>query len=334
MRPGRTSWIIVLAASALGAAALANDSVAESAAGGLVLTQTDDLDMLSEDLHVSADRVSVRYVFRNRRPVDIRATVAFPMPDRDLAELREGDSAYPADFATRVDGRPVAMQVERRALVGDADHSALLESLGIPFAADNVLIAASESIDALAPEQQQRLLDLGLAEAFEYDTGQGVRRTFEPVWTVKETWYWEQVFPAGRELLVEHEYTPGVGGSVETIFAYPELRGSPEARQMIEEFCVEPGFIAAIDRIAARGSSERPVLISERRIRYILTTGGNWASPIGDFRLVVDKGRPENLVSFCASGLTRLSQTRFEMRRRNWRPDRDLAVLIVQPNRN
>ena len=65
-------------------------------------------------------------------------------------------------------------------------------------------------------------------------------------------------------------------------------------------------------------------------MRYVLTTGSNWRAPIGDFRLVVDKGRVENLVSFCGSGLRRISPTQFEMRRRNWRPDRDLAILIVQ----
>jgi hypothetical protein len=325
--------MLVVATSALGAAAAANDSVAETAAGGLVLKQTDDIDMLSEDLYVSADRVRVRYVFRNRRPEDVRVTVAFPMPDRNLADLRHGDASFPGDFSTRVDGRPVAMQVERRALLGDADHSALLAELGIPVAADNIIVAASEAIDALLPEQRERLVAPGLVEAVEYDSGQGMRRYFEPLWTIKETWHWEQVFPAGRDLVVEHDYVPGAGGAIGSALAFPEMRGEPGVREMIDEFCIDRAFLAAVDRMAARGTEDRPALLGEQRIRYILTTGGNWASPIGDFRLVVDKGSPGNIVSFCGSGLTRLSPTRFEMRRRNWRPDRDLAVLIVQPHR-
>jgi hypothetical protein len=44
---------------------------------------------------------------------------------------------------------------------------------------------------------------------------------------------------------------------------------------------------------------------------------------------VVDKGRADNLVSFCAEGVRRISPTQFEVRHRNWRPDRDLAVLLV-----
>lgn len=333
MRLKRALAFLAVAAAALGGSAAANDSVAEVAVGGLVLKQTDAIDMVSEDLYISADQVRVSYVFRNRTPRDVRVTVAFPLPDRDLSEESESDTSWPADFATRVDGRPVATQVERRAFVGGVDHTALLRELGVPVAAENIVTAAEEAIDRLPPDQQQRLVSLGLAEGHEYDMGEGMRRYFAPRWTVKETWYWEQVFPAGRDLNVEHSYTPAVGGSVDTLLAFTEWRDTPEYRRHVEEFCVEPNFIAAIDRLRARGTPERPALIGEQRIRYILTTGGNWASPIGDFRLVVDKGRPENIVSFCGENLRRISPTQFEMRRRNWRPDRDLAVLIVTPYR-
>ena len=303
----------------------ANDSTAEHGAGGLVLKHSADVDMVSEDLYVSADRSRVRYVFRNRSPRDVRTIVAFPMPDRDLAEDRHGDTAYPGDFATRVDGRPVTMAVERRAVRGGADHTALLQRLRVPIAPDEE--GTGRIVDALAAlpaAQRERLAALGLIEVDEYDAGQGWRRDPVPAWTVRETWHWEQVFPAGRDLRVEHEYTPGTGGSVDVALARPEYRSSPEGRREQADYCTDRAFLAALDRAA------RAAPVSERRVRYILTTGGNWRSPIGDFRLVVDKGRPENMVSFCGSGLRRISPTQFEMRRRNWRPDRDLAVLIVE----
>ena len=324
---------ITLAAIAAFARVQANDSVAETAAGGLVLKRTDDIDMLSEDLYVSADQVRVRYVFRNRRPEDARVTVAFPMPDRDFAELRHSDASWPADFATRVDGRPVEMRVERRALLNGVDHTQRLESVGLPVVAENGVVGIAEAADGLEAAEQQRLVDLGLLEASEYDSGEGMRRHFEPLWTVKETWHWEQVFPAGRDLVVEHAYTPGTGGSVGTLLAFPEWRDTPEYRRHVEEFCVDRAFLAGVERMSIGSTPERPALLGEQRIRYILTTGGNWASPIGTFRLVVDKGRPDNIVSFCGEGVRRISPTQFEMRRTNWRPDRDLAILIVQPNR-
>ena len=72
-------------------------------------------------------------------------------------------------------------------------------------------------------------------------------------------------------------------------------------------------------------------MLPDRRIDYVLTTGANRRTPIGSIRHVVDKGAPGNLVSFCGEGVRRLSPTRFEMRKSNWRPDRDLKVLIVTP---
>lgn len=312
----------LLAAFALAAPAAANDSTAEHAAGGLVLTRTADIDMVSEDLFISADEVRVRYVFRNRAPREMRTIVAFPMPDRDLREEREMDVAYPSDFETRVDGRRVAMKVERRALLGGVDRTALLAGLGL--SPD----AGSEALDRLKPADKARLLKLGLAEADEYDAGRGWERHLAPAWTVRESWFWEQTFPTGRDLAVEHRYRPGTGGSVDAALADPGFRATAEGRALIRDHCVDSAFLAGLDRLARRGGAT-----PEQRIGYILATGANWRSPIGNFRLVVDKGAPANLVSFCGEGVRKLSPTRFEMRRKDWRPDRDLRILIVQGGR-
>ena len=311
--------IPILAALALAAPAAANDSTAEHAAGGLVLTRSADIDMVSEDLFVSAGEVRVRYVFRNRSPREVRTIVAFPMPDRDLVEEGGMDAAYPSGFETRVDGRRVTMKVERKAMLRGVDHSALLARLGL--APDS----SGEALDRLKPADKANLVKLGLAEPSEFGAGRGREQHLAPIWTVKESWFWDQVFPAGRALAVEHRYVPGTGGAVDASLGFPEFRTSPDGRAMIREYCVEPAFLAGLDRLRRRSSAT-----PEQRIGYILTTGGNWRSPIGDFRLVVDKGAPGNLVSFCAQGVRKISPTRFEMRRKNWRPDRDLKILIVQ----
>jgi hypothetical protein len=311
----------VLAAVALAAPALANDSTAEHAAGGLVLTRSESIDMVSEDLFVSAKEVRVRYVFRNRSPRAIRTTVAFPMPDRDRTEEHFMDTAYPEDFRTLVDGRPVAMAVERRALLKGVDRTAELARLGLSPDSEG------EALDALAPADRKRLEASGLAAVDEYDDGKGWERHLVPAWKETETWHWEQDFPAGRDLVVEHRYAPGAGGSVGTALAIPEFRASPDGRRMIADYCADAAFLAGVDRLAKRAGGTVP----EERVGYVLTTGANWRSPIGRFRLVVDKGAPENLVSFCAEGVRKISPTRFEMVRTNWRPDRDLKILIVMP---
>jgi Domain of unknown function (DUF4424) len=82
--------------------------------------------------------------------------------------------------------------------------------------------------------------------------------------------------------------------------------------------------------MARKGDDSVPMAYSETWIGYVLSSGRNWRGPIKDFRLVVDKGKPENMVSFCMNGVKKISPTQFEVRRKNFEPKGDLEVLIVE----
>src|SRR6267142_1191511 len=71
---------LVLAAAA-SASALANDTTAELATGGLIFVRNENVEMLSEDLAISAKEIGVRYRFFNKSDQDVTVLVAFPMPD-------------------------------------------------------------------------------------------------------------------------------------------------------------------------------------------------------------------------------------------------------------
>ena len=327
----RTKLIVaggLVAALALGQASLANDSSAEKAAGGLVLRQNRDIDMVSEDLFISPALVRVRYVFRNRAAQPRRITVAFPMPDRDLSYEMESEVAYPGEFHTMVEGRPIRMSVERRALLNGIDRTAELVRLRVPIApvAGQRASRLAETIGRMPRATQQRLASLGLIDA---GSLADASHQILPMWTFRETWHWDQVFPAGRDLRVEHRYAPGVGGTAGVPLASRDWRNGENGREYQREYCTDAAFLAGIDRLQQRAERTQDNYPQERRLRYILRTGGNWRSPIGDFRMVVDKGSPNAIVSFCADGVRRISPTQFEVRHRNWRPTRDLAVLIV-----
>lgn len=310
-------------------AALANDSTATTGAGGLVLEKTDSIAMASEDLYVSVDQIRIKYVFRNLAAVPLSRIVAFPMPERKLTTEYGGDVAFPSDFRTSVDGKPVKVTLERKALANGRDQKALLESLGIPVAPESIN-DATRAMDKLKPAQKAKLIAAGLAGQEEYDDdGKGMKKHLIPLWSVQDHYYWRQVFPAARELKVEHSYIPGAGGSVGTTLAYKSLRDTEDGRLFTARFCADRAFIAALDRLNRNPKNEAG--LPNRQIEYVLTTGANWARPIGDFRLVVDKGKPGNLVSFCETGIRKISPTQFEVRHRNWRPTRDLNVLIVEP---
>lgn len=324
--------ILFGAGLSLAASALANDTTASSAAGGLVLQRTDAIDMVSEDLFVSTAQIRVRYVFRNRTPRDVDTVVAFPMPDRDLSEEYGGDVGYPSGFRTLVAGRSVSARLERKAVVKGKDHTALLKQLKIPIAPDSIN-DATKAMDRLPPAQKKRLEALGLAGDEEYDnTGQGMKHHLIPLWTVKDSMWWRQRFPAGRDLAIEHRYVPGAGGSVESAIGFRQFRGTADTRKMIARYCIDSEFLAAVDRLSRKDQTNGPGM-PDTWIDYILTTGANWRSPIGSFRLVVDKGKPGNLVSFCESGVKKIGPSQYEVRHANWRPTRDLHVLIIEPGK-
>ena len=323
-----------LVAAVLAAPALANDSTAELAAGGLVLTTTDAIEMKSEDLFISQGEVWVKYRFLNSSGKDVTTRVAFPMPDiggdsfpyQDSSIPNRTDPANLLGFKTTVDGKPVRMAVEQKVFAKGVDRTAWLTKRGMPLGPH--LADIDDRLETLSMADKEEAVKLGLVVPNEMDDSKPWMVRVLPVWTLKTTFHWEQTFPAGREIVVEHRYRPAVGGSAGTVIGAPGFMALPEWKAMRNAYCIDTQFLDAVK--AAQGTQEYSPFF-EARIAYILKTGGNWAKPIGDFRMVIDKGSAKHLVSFCGSDVKKIGPTRFEMRKTNWRPTRDLNVLILKP---
>ena len=318
----------LLAAILLAAPAAANDSVASMGTGGLIFQRTDGIEMRSEDLYVSAREIRVRYRFYNRTDRNIATLVAFPLPD--LQGGIESDVAIEdplrMPFTTMVNGRRVATNVEQKAVLNGVDHSDMMRGLGVPLTPRGE--ATMQALASLPRPQIEMLIEMGLVEDRSW-TDRGVGNLeLAPLWTLKTTHYWTQVFPAGRELDVRHQYVPAVGGSSGSVFGDPLMAESEHHNEQATHYCTNDAFQAGARRMRTRG-----LHLSETWLDYILTTGANWAEPIGDFRMVVDKGSSRNLVSFCGEGVRKISSTRFEIRRRNYTPTTDLSVLILTGTR-
>lgn len=318
---------VAAVALALGAApAAANDSTAAMGAGGLVLQRTDGIRMVSEDLYVSAREVRVKYRFLNHTSEPIETIVAFPMPDisgsweESVGGDVDGDRVVP--FITWVDDYAVHAQVERKAVVGDRDVTAELAALNLPLSPSST--AAMTAMERLSDADADRLAAAGLITV----ERSGGERWITTHWTLKTTWYWTQSFEPGREVVIEHLYAPAVGGSAGSLIGDRETDLPEAAADYAARYCTDAGFIAAAARKRAEG-----LYLTETWIDYVLTTGANWSGPIGDFRLVVDKGSPDTLVSFCGEGVTKIGPTQFEVRHQNWTPTRDLEVLILTGHR-
>ena len=108
--------------------------------------------------------------------------------------------------------------------------------------------------------------------------------------------------------------------------------GFPTDEEMVRDYCIDKSFYRAAGKIQSRLAAKQSYL-TEKRLEYILETGANWSGPIQSFRLVVDKGSPRNLVSFCGKDLKKISPTEFEMRARNYWPSQNLHVLLLEPSK-
>lgn len=308
--------------------ARANDTTAALTTGGLEFRTNADIEMLSEDLSISRERIDVRYRFLNRSGADQHVTVAFPMPEIDFSDasnidVPNNDSDNFLNFRTKVDGREVTAQLEQKALVDKTDVTARLKALGVPL--QPRAKATQTALEALPAQTQQQLLKDEIIRPDDYDAGKGMEHHLAPSWRLRATYYWDQTFPAGSELVVEHSYTPSVGGSVQTGIT-GQYSTEEQRNNYARKFCTEPSFVTAVAAMTRKNGNQPP---PEQRVSYVLTTGANWAKPIGDFHLTIDKGKPNSLVSFCETGAVKTGPTRFEVRKTNFKPSRDLDILII-----
>ncbi len=320
---------IALFAVASSAPARANDSEAEWALGGLVLKSNAAISMDREDLFISADEVRVDYTYTNHAPEDREVLIAFPLPAQPDAESYSEYYSYPdwdeLEFTTTVNGEKVDYEIADRAILGTRDVTDLIAAEGWPlyWFRDYDF---EESLSDLPDTEKKRLEGLGLLKGHD---DYGILRV-QPAWQVRRSVVRKQVFPAKSTVSVSHRYTPLVGGSVGGML-YPSNRESyPEGIQDYrDKWCTDDSFLAGVDRKLRASPEGKVTYYGETWLGYVLKSGANWLGPIKEFRLVVDKGEPGNLVSFCMDGVRKISPTQFEVVKQNFEPERDLDILLV-----
>lgn len=319
--------------AALSASASANDTEAALGLGGLLFERNDQIVMESEDLYLSSERVRVRYVYRNTGPKPVTILVAFPLPEVPLpgADLDWKEAAYPdweqRDMQTRVNGVPVQLLRIDVPRLGGKDISARLKSLGWPVRHwDDVGFA-------------RRLLSMSADDKSEF-VGEGLLTTdgmaaqeVRPAWSVSTSYVRTQTFAPGAPVTVEHSYYPDTGGTVSSALdrsARDETMNGPDG--YAARYCVDQAFLRGYDhrRYRTDGTVNDTVLPVETWLSYVLKTGANWKGPIKRFKLTVDKGSPQSLVSLCMDGLKKITPTRFEVIKTDFEPTSDIDILFVE----
>ncbi len=323
----RKTALLTAALLALAVPALANDSEAAINLGGIELVQNQFVSMDSEHLYISKEEVRVRYRYTNHSAQNLELTISFPLPAIKAADEESyGDQAIPdftkLAFQTTVNGKPVKFQLLKRAEIKGKDVTQRLQQLGWPL---EWITGSGEEpgfVRKLPPAQKTARMAEGLLRKTEGGT-------YFPTWDVITHVTRKQLFPAGKSVGVTHRYAPMIGGSVAGSLM-PGVR--QEFPGNITQYCIDKAFLVAFDKKVAvqLKNPDAPMAYSETWIGYVLSSGRNWRGPIKQFRLVVDKGKAENMVSFCMTGVKKISPTQFEVRRTNFEPKGDLEILIVE----
>ena len=328
-------WIIAAAAcwDIAASPSSANDSSAELSVGGLTFTRNADVSIESEELVVALDAITVRYTFLNQSSRPVTLNVAFPLPDIDFADAANiafpaGDPLNFVGFSTKVDGKPISFNTSQQAFLDSKDVTAKLAEMGIPL----FPIGAQQiKISELPQKTRERAIAEGLiVESGTNDKGVPL---YDATWKLRTSVVRQQTFPPGKPVSVEHRYRSSVGVGFDSVLR----KGLRQNKAMAAEvqrykttFCIDDDFLQRLDALEASDKVKKAGMI-ERRISYVLKTGANWAGPIKDFHLIVDKGQAGNIVSFCGQGIKRLSATQFELRAADFTPTQNLDVLILGP---
>jgi hypothetical protein len=318
------------------AAAWGNDTTAELRTGGLVFVQTEAITMAEEKLYISPSKVRVEYRFHNNTAKDVEALVAFPVPD--IHSGTDSPVSYDANagdnflgFEVTQDGKPINTTLQQQAFSGGVDLTAELKADNVPLMPDSE--ASLAALLKLSPEKIEQLESLGLIRVEQWDEGNGMKDHIVPQWTLKSVYWWKTVYPANSDVVVKHSYNTSVGGTVDV--TYLDENGQPKGERFdeyVKRFCIDANMVKVAQKNWKATQANKGPIYVENWISYILTTGNNWGGPIGAFTLTIDKGDPKNVVSFCGDGVTKTGATKFEMKKTDFYPERDLDILLLVPS--
>ena len=315
--------------------ALADDSAASVAAGGLVARRETRIVMANEVLKISPQKVVVDYDFRNDTDESVTTEVAFPIPPYE-----NSPDQYPpkvlsfSDFKLAINGTPVRVATDARAFLKGHEVTDALKASNIDIAsfghwdADN---ETPEDFARLSKADQGRLVRLGL---FSSDEPWGN-------WTVHLQYHWTQVFPPHSTVHIRHEYSPAGGSELMPRVAIEKALGvkkqpgqsssTPEDSALLTSFCPDSGILHAVENsmLSAGASFAQPYWVD-----FILKSANTWRRPIEDFTLVVERGTPDEsgdttLVSFCSpqnAPVKNVDADQFSVHLSNFIPKADLHI--------
>lgn len=289
------------------------------AATGPVFDLPANIHIERQDVHISLRSVRLTYVFKSSGRQSVH--FSFTMPDMpvdaspDAIGVTKGNKAVgraadtqPVNYlnlSVRVNDRPLALAGHGRALRDGKDVTRQLLDAGVPLLYD---LDGEAPWKDLSPNVKAMLKASNLLEL---DAA---------LWSYQASFEWDQSFEPG-ETRIEVSYAPVSNyWSDITLDAFPEIEPGGSAAKT---YCIDD----ALRRAFHRKSGYELYTVTHK----IPSSG--WRGPAGRYRLMVDKGAPANLVTFCPPAARKISPTTFAWTATSYTPGGAIGVLFfVDPD--
>jgi hypothetical protein len=306
---------------------LANDGSAQATpAGGIQLVREARISMEKERLAISRDLITVEYEFLNTTSHDITTEVAFPVPEYDIHSMFTAGPSDLEGWHVWVENKELKYQTETKAFLNGADFTSVLRSLSIDIGSfghwdADVNGRVTGEVSRLPRRRQEELVRAGLL------------KDDLPLWSVRKTYHWQQLFPANKTLHVRHEYKPELG--LEHLDE-DTLRGKKaEDFVKLADVCVDAPVRKALIAVVPNDNGFAEGSVEGEWIDYILTTANTWKTPIREFELLIERPKPKGnehyLVSLCWEGkVEKRGVDTFAARATNFTPKHELRVMFFQ----
>ncbi|EXL03739.1 DUF4424 family protein [Aquamicrobium defluvii] len=321
----------------------ANDTTATLSAGGLEITASTDIAMEREELYLSTKDVQVSYLFRNMSTADIETRVAFPMPEVPFGPIDNVVLPQPGKdnfvgFTVKADGEQIRPELHVRALSAPVDEDSAKPAFPQGMDMTEAVLRAGLPVNAgseswkttlsAMPEAKRKAL---VSEGLLYD-GDASPDGWSPQWSMRETYHWQQTFPAGKAVKVEHHYRPVSGMSFFTGDA-PDMETI--SATFGKRYCLDQNGLAGVRRLldkarSASAAGKDGTYVFATETEYVLRTGANWKGPIGDFRMTIDKLFPDAVLTTCADGIVKTGPTTFTVERTHFTPEHDVRFVVFR----
>ena len=151
-------------------------------------------------------------------------------------------------------------------------------------------------------------------------------------WTVASELSFEADIPAGKSLSTEIKYQPSVGHGLGANFLGHDEGANHTLVDHKERYCLDDGFIQSARRMAEETKPYEWKGLWEHQLVFDLLSPVAGKTQAGDFRLIVDKGSKNDLVSFCGQFVKRLSATSWQVQPfdgEHGTPTKDFEVLFI-----